>query len=187
MNTTQRLRNEGRTHPTRDYAKISSPRLILIEVIEVQNTLTMSFFELFPSFEPDPKASIKKEFDRLAQQQNWPKEVAERFRAVCYEDELADFSVAQGLTTPLKKLQMLCAELCVEDIPPSINKCKEALNKVKVNLVDLMNARRQGKQVRIFESYKDLSKYTRKKKMYCPKQAAKSEGIRVLLKRMGSN
>jgi len=85
----------------------------------------MSFFELFPSFEPDPKASIKKEFDRLAQQQNWPKEVAERFRAVCYEDELADFSVAQGLTTPLKKLQMLCAELCVEDIPPSINKCKE--------------------------------------------------------------
>jgi len=85
----------------------------------------MSFFELFPSFEPDPKASIKKEFDRLAQQQNWPKEVAERFRAVCYEDELADFSVAQGLTTPLKKLQMLCAELCVKDIPPSINKCKD--------------------------------------------------------------
>lgn len=41
----------------------------------------MSFFELFPSFEPDPKASIKKEFDRLAQQQNWPQEVAERFRA----------------------------------------------------------------------------------------------------------
>ncbi|THW23112.1 hypothetical protein D6C86_02026 [Aureobasidium pullulans] len=147
----------------------------------------MSFFELFPSFEPDRKASIKKEFDRLAKQQNWPKEVAERFRAVCYEDELADFSVAQGLTTPLKKLQMLCAELCVDDIPPSINKCKEALNKVKVNLVDLMNARRQGKQVRIFESYKTLSKYTRKKKMYCPKQAAKSEGIRVLLKRMGSD
>lgn len=30
------------THPTRDHAKISSPRSILIEVIEVQNTLVSS-------------------------------------------------------------------------------------------------------------------------------------------------
>ncbi|THV63975.1 hypothetical protein D6D28_10253 [Aureobasidium pullulans] len=47
-------------HPTCDYAKIS-------------------FFEPSPSFEPDPKASINKEFDRLAKQQNWHKEVAEHF------------------------------------------------------------------------------------------------------------
>lgn len=67
----------------------------------------MSFFELLPSFEPDTKASIKKEVDRLAKQHNWHKEVAKRFRAACYEDELANFSAAQGLTTPLEKLQML--------------------------------------------------------------------------------
>ncbi|KAG9520576.1 hypothetical protein KCV07_g4236, partial [Aureobasidium melanogenum] len=146
----------------------------------------MSFFELFPDFEPNPRASIKKEFDRLARQQGWTsnKKVCDRFRAACYEDELADFVAAQGLTSPLKKLQMLCAEVGVRNIPVSINKCKEELANVKVNLVDLMDARRQSKQVRLFKSFKELAKYTKKTNRYCPKQAPKNEGIRVLLKHM---
>lgn len=60
----------------------------------------------------------------------------------------------------------------------------KAFGKVKLNLVGLLDARRQGKQVRIFESYKALSNYTKRKSVYCPKQAAMSEGIRVSLKHM---
>ena len=57
--------------------------------------------------------------------------------------------------------------------------------KVHVNLIDLMDSRRQGTEVRVFNSYQQLVKYTRSSKKYFPRDEAKEEGlVRILLRRI---
>ena len=57
---------------------------------------------------------------------------------------------------------------------------------VHVNLLDLIDAKRTGRRVRVFYSAMALAKYTQSRGRWFPKEAAKEDGfVKVLLRRVG--
>ncbi|KAJ9623558.1 hypothetical protein H2203_005820 [Taxawa tesnikishii (nom. ined.)] len=144
----------------------------------------MSYFDNFPKFKHNPTAPIAQEFGRLASEQGWKKKNRDKLfheeRALCYAME---FALHFNDDSKLANWQALCSEVGIEP-ERSITKCKKALSKVYVNLVDLIDLRRSGEPgtVRKFNTFKQLKNYTCKGKVF-PKKAAKEDGyINVLLK-----
>ncbi|KAL4917604.1 hypothetical protein BDW62DRAFT_201629 [Aspergillus aurantiobrunneus] len=136
-----------------------------------------NFFSRFPTFQPDPSAPITAEFACLAHHMNWWPS------STVYRTEWANFLAAEfircfGAGTKLQQYQALYQALGLEEpVPTSITQCRKALGRVHVNLIDLIDANRLGKEVRKFQSVAALAKYTRKKQKAFPKAAAKKEGV----------
>ncbi|KAF1365317.1 hypothetical protein EJ07DRAFT_95185, partial [Lizonia empirigonia] len=92
--------------------------------------------------------------------------------------------------TKLEKWQELCRDVKIEPVPLSITKCKKALGSVYVNLVNLINHRRNRKvDVILFPSYNAFRNYTLGGKRFgdriFPKALAKKDGfIKALLKEL---
>lgn len=61
------------------------------------------------------------------------------------------------------------------DIPP------QALRRVHVNLLDLIDARRAQQMPRLFPSEAKLAEYTRNHKRYFPLNEAKKDGLKKIL------
>lgn len=61
--------------------------------------------------------------------------------------------------------------------------CVQALSKVYVNLVDLLDCRRTGTKVKTFKSIKELSEYTKRSNQFFNRNVAKRDKLlRVLLR-----
>lgn len=165
----------------------------------------LSYFDRFPGFTPNPHDSIASEFARLASHYGWQtgQKKWERQWTSCCRSEVTPPD-RRSHESKLQAWQDLCAEVGIVPTPPSITKCKkvchppvlvvdsvpdsafpaQALSKVHINLVDLMDARRQGRHPRLFESYDALTEWTlaEKGRMF-PRKVAKKDGfVRVLLK-----
>ncbi|KAH7077676.1 hypothetical protein BKA63DRAFT_409724 [Paraphoma chrysanthemicola] len=141
------------------------------------------FWLQFVGFEPNPAATFKAEFTRLAAHQNWAT-TTKRERQV----EALTAEVAFHYGTCMDKLshwQQLCQDVGIEDVPCSITKCKKALRPVMANLYNLVDHRRNPDiAILRFKSYMAFCKYTRGGRTF-PKECAKQDGfIRVLLKKM---
>ncbi|KAJ5950406.1 uncharacterized protein N7479_008819 [Penicillium vulpinum] len=141
------------------------------------------YFLRFPTFKRAPSVSANVEFARLANQMNWKKD------SKVYKQERAKFLVAEfnvhygADPTKLENWQALCIELDISEPIESITKCRKALAKVHVNLVDLVDARRTGKKVKHFSSATALRTYTRATEKIFPKSAAKADGfLKALLR-----
>ena len=108
-----------------------------------------------------------------------------------------------GGVAKLEKWQELCRDVGIDPAPPSIKKCKkvckhagvqslllicvQALSKVYVNLVNLIDHRRnRSVPLRVFPNYHAFRTWTLSGKNGCrifPKKAAKEEGfIKALLR-----
>ena len=74
--------------------------------------------------------------------------------------------------------------LVVASLQERLTIADQALCKVNVNLVDLMDARRTGKTVKKFSSHKALVDYTRSTNKCFSKERAKSDVVKVLLKQI---
>ncbi|KAI4775873.1 hypothetical protein E4T52_09179 [Aureobasidium sp. EXF-3400] len=142
-----------------------------------------SYFDRFPDFDHHPRRSVRDEFNRLAKTQKWDKEETARQRTTCYNEELEGHFAGLGITSQLERLQHLCVELGLEPLS-TVTQCKKALKNTHVNLVDLMNARRTGKKVRMFDTYSQLRKYTKESGKIYPKKDAKGDVVKVLLRRI---
>ena len=82
------------------------------------------FWHQFPKFIPDPSATFKDEFARLAKEQTWGTKVKRK-----YQIEALNAEVAFHYGTCLHKLdrwQELCEEVGIENVPTSITQCKKA-------------------------------------------------------------
>ncbi|KAI5276212.1 hypothetical protein E4T47_00861 [Aureobasidium subglaciale] len=140
-----------------------------------------SYFDRFPNFAHNPRCSVRDEFNRLSKTQKWDFEEKDRQRAKCYNEELEGHFASLGIDTQLDRLKHLCVEVGLEPLD-TVTQCKKALKKVHVNLVDLMNARRTDKKVKQFATVKKLRKYTLESGKVYPKEDAKCEVVKVLLK-----
>ncbi|KAH7088223.1 hypothetical protein FB567DRAFT_559904 [Paraphoma chrysanthemicola] len=141
------------------------------------------FWLQFVGFEPNPTATFKAEFARLAAHQDWATPT-KRERQV----EALTAEVAFHYGTCMDKLshwQQLCEDVGIEDVPSSITKCKKTLRPVLVNLYNLIDhCRNPDIAVLRFKSYMAFCRYTRGGRTF-PKACAKQDGfIRVLLKKM---
>ena len=87
----------------------------------------------FPDFRPNPQASIRNVFKRLAREQGWapgtvPYNTERRnFLQSVFDHYLGDLDQPSNLL----RLQALCRELGLHSVPDSITKCKQVSEKPK--------------------------------------------------------
>ncbi|KAH7121870.1 hypothetical protein B0J13DRAFT_531997 [Dactylonectria estremocensis] len=132
---------------------------------------SQSHFAKFENFKPDNDASFENEFARLASSQEWvpgsQQYTRQRTIAMSQELKLHYFSQSQPdrideeLTEEekLEGYQGLCHEV---RIPPgdSIDECKKELKSTLVNIVDLIDARRTRKEVKVWDDFDAFRAYT---------------------------
>lgn len=147
--------------------------------------LHFDFFMSFPGFKAEESRAVGDEFARLAQFMKWMPRTHEYnvYRGQAFRSA---FTVHYGAdASKLDVWQTLCMEVGIQPAPSSITKCKKALERVHVNIVDLVNCRRSGSPVQRFHSYNELKRYTceKGKGRVFPRELAKEEGfIKALLK-----
>ena len=170
-----------------------------------------AYLNRFQSFSPDPDATLIETFQQLAISNSWGKK-SKKFKEEkrSYMNALADTHIGSidrgGAAEKLVGLQELCVELGVSPVPTSITQCKKVchgcygraccgvanrlgqqLKTVKVCLVDLIDSRRLGTPVHVFDSYRELQGHVKARKHYFPKNEAKDTGdgiLKVLLRRI---
>ncbi|KAF2866282.1 hypothetical protein BDV95DRAFT_584450 [Massariosphaeria phaeospora] len=135
----------------------------------------------YPGFVPDPLASLAAEFTRLTIHQGWSSKNTKsqkKRRARFYADEWdAQFGHVKN---KLQGWQELCEEVGIKPVPSSITQCRKALSRTHINLVNLMDHRRNANIKLIkFHSFKQFRSYTMDKfpERIFPKEEAKREGF----------
>src|SRR5579859_4305286 len=141
-----------------------------------------TYFARFPSFTYIPSTDWRqlRAFYDLADHFGWDHK---RKRS-----ELAKLKAAwvgivenefQGST--LQHYQGLCQDLRIKNVPETVPECKEILKGVFVNIVDLVQYRRDrdrgviARKPRKFGSLEALRRYSEEERKYYPKDNAKSE------------
>ncbi|KAJ5126092.1 hypothetical protein N7448_005402 [Penicillium atrosanguineum] len=141
------------------------------------------YFLRFPHFQRKPALPSNDEFNRLARQMKW-KRGSKKYKHERSDFLASEFNIHYGSdATKLENWQRLCIELDIGQAIGSITKCRKALAKVHVNLVDLVDTRRTGESVEHFPNVSALRKYTKETKKVFPKSAAKADGfLKALLR-----
>jgi hypothetical protein len=150
-----------------------------------------AYFARFPSFSYHPSTDWRQlvPFDNLANHSGWSEKRRKsefyRFKKTWTQVVESEFSGSS-----ISHYQSLCVDLDIEPIPDSVAGCKTVLREVFVNIVDLMQYRKDcqhGKRAskpQKFRSLKQLSQYTRNEEKYYNKENAKAEMLRELLKKV---
>jgi hypothetical protein len=125
-------------------------------------------------------------FDALSRRLNWSETKHERELRLLRQawTEVAE-SEFQG--SSILHYQTLCQDLDIDPIPETVSKCKRELRQVFVNIVDLVEYRRNGRKgqkPKRFPSLKKLKGYCKVEVKYYRKERAKAEMLRVLLKQL---
>jgi hypothetical protein len=144
------------------------------------------YFAKFPQFRYTRTTDWRQlgPFNALAKYQSWTKEKKKiEFRRLkqawtkVVEREFGDSSLGH--------YQSLCEDLDIDPIPETISECKGELRDVFVNIVDLMQYRRdrrKGQKPERFDNLEELKEYSQDCGKYYPKESAKAEMLRELLK-----
>ncbi|KAF2189997.1 hypothetical protein K469DRAFT_747283 [Zopfia rhizophila CBS 207.26] len=124
-----------------------------------------NYWSRFHGFKPDPTASWSAKSKKQS-----------RRRAEAYE---AEFGVHFGSNpSKLETWQDLCKEVGIEPVPKSITQCKKALKSVLVNLVNLIDHRRNPDTIPLIEfaSFNQFREFTTGGHIF-PKKWAKRDGF----------
>ncbi|KAF2024028.1 hypothetical protein EK21DRAFT_104951 [Setomelanomma holmii] len=143
------------------------------------SSVVSSFWLQFKDFTPNPTATFKTEFNRLAQEQNWTSEARYERLPQTLTAEI-DFHYGSCLNK-LDRWQKLCEDVGVEDIPTSITQCRKALRPVMVSLHDVINhCRNPEYKVIQFRSYGAFCRHIRAGRRF-PRECAKRDGFMAAL------
>ncbi len=165
----------------------SSQSPIKREILDLPAS-SQSHFARFQNFAPNHDAPFDDEFSRLASSQDWvpgsQKYSQERTIALSQELKLHYFTPLQPLDSideeiteeeKLRGYQSLCEEV---GIPPSdsIEKCKKQLKSTLVNIVDLVDAVRTGKKVKVWDDFDAFCNYTLHPGRMISREKAREDG-----------
>ncbi|KAF2109620.1 hypothetical protein BDV96DRAFT_691644 [Lophiotrema nucula] len=143
-----------------------------------------AYWKQFIGFEPNPDANVPDEFDRLSLHEGWTSGSSEwrSQKGDAYEEEFEHWYGAEK--DKLKTWQDLCREVGIDPAPETITQCRKALKGVLVNLVNLIDHRRNGTPLLRFATYSAFRKYTSGGHIF-PKDQAKRDGfVKALLKHL---
>ncbi|KAI0373159.1 hypothetical protein BV20DRAFT_938490 [Pilatotrama ljubarskyi] len=134
------------------------------------------------NFERDPTALLADEFRRLSLANGWGKKSAryKRERRNFYGSAAAqDFASFWGNNdSRLDAWQDLCRHLGMTTIPTGIRACKKvSLKLIHVNLIDLVDSKRQNFRPRTFSSESALAEYIRNSGKVFLKEKAKANPL----------
>ncbi|KAF8550040.1 hypothetical protein OG21DRAFT_518669 [Imleria badia] len=152
----------------------------------LESPLEAFFSTYYPQFEYDPTGSASHGFYRLCDESGWDRHDPERQAAhQDFKDALVQqFNDIYGTDEDdLGEWQKLCHVVDMDTIPDDLDACREAIRETHVNLVDLVDGHLPGHHVRVFDSERELSEYTRHTGKYFPKENAYAGGfLRFLLR-----
>ncbi|KAH9871760.1 hypothetical protein J1614_006016 [Plenodomus biglobosus] len=139
----------------------------------------------YKGFTPNPRATFNNEFCRLARHQRWDREQRRSQHLRLFN---ADWEAHIGsATNDINIWQDLCRLCWIAPLPPTIEQCKKALNKILVNICDILDSQRTGVAVHVFVNFDAFHAYTVPARI-CPavKEAkADSSFLPVFLKDFG--
>jgi hypothetical protein len=147
------------------------------------------FFAQFDSFTFYPQQDSWRQipaFNALAKHLGWS-QVERKLQYENFKERLAQAVESEFAGVTIEDYQDLFNELKIKDTPDSVNQCRNRLRRVYVNIVDLMQHRRDKREGRspssviIFETERELTEYTDKEKKWCPVKIARAEMLQVLL------
>jgi len=144
------------------------------------------FFARFSTFHYLPTKEWRQlaPFNDLADQEQWSKEKRKQeFRRLQRAWRKAVESEFEG--SSISHYRSLCEDLEIDPIPSTVGACKQELRTVFVNIVDLMQYRRdrrRGRKPERFDNLEQLKQYSSDHGKYYPKESAKAEMLRELLK-----
>lgn len=149
-----------------------------------------SYFERYPDFDYHHSTTDWRQigaFNALAAHLRWNKD---RRQAEWDEFKSLWTSVVERefQESSLDHYQSLCEDLGIDPIPESTTACKRELSQVYVNIVDLVQYRKDKRAGRfaeppqLFDSLEELSEYSISSRKWYPRQNAKAEMLRELLK-----
>jgi hypothetical protein len=84
----------------------------------------MTFWDAYPNFRPNARATIQSEFNRLASQEGW-KKGSNRYRAAYARCMGQEFTDQFGSDGKLEGYQELCREIGISPAPGSVTQCKQ--------------------------------------------------------------
>lgn len=166
---------------------------------------SQSHFAKFDDFTPNDAASFDDEFARLASSQHWVPGSQEysRQRTIAIREELelhyfsqpdspsqdaaAEPALPAEQGKKLKGYQALCREVGITMAPSggSVAECKRRLRSTLVNIVDLIDARRTGRPVEVWDDFAAFAAYTLQDEKRIDSREAKGEGyLASLLQRL---
>ncbi|KAJ5091107.1 hypothetical protein NUU61_005977 [Penicillium alfredii] len=143
------------------------------------------FFKGFPGFDHDPTAGVCAEFQRISQHRKW-KQGSKKWRKNWDACITAEYDRLIGIrVTSLATWQQICKKLGLKGLFTSITKCKKALCRVHVNLVDLLDCWEGEQGPQIFRTLSALRNYTKRTNRFFNKKAAKQDPVlRILLREL---
>ncbi|KAJ5125083.1 uncharacterized protein N7515_008908 [Penicillium bovifimosum] len=133
----------------------------------------------------DPDLPISHAFGRVSVQRGW-KPGSKRWRKAWNACMNSEYNRLIGSrVTSLATWQELCAKVGLRGSFESINKCKKALARVHVNIVDLLECWNSDSTPTIFKSQKALAVYTQGSQKYFKRDVAKQDNVlKVLLRKL---
>ncbi|KAI9446049.1 hypothetical protein H4582DRAFT_524670 [Lactarius indigo] len=178
---------DGASHPySKPEVKSEPPpsqKNIIVRPLGVETPLE-GFFSQFSNFQSQPSNSPVVEFDRLCKTYQWERNDPER-KAAREEFQYAmklEFDDLYGSDEKdIENWHKLCYVLRIDPAPDTLQKCRTAVLKKHVNLVDLVHGSKE--EVRIFETETELSRYTKETDKFFPKQDARDGGVLRALRR----
>jgi hypothetical protein len=153
-----------------------------------------AYFTRFPSFTYIPSSDWRqtRAFYDLADHFGWD-DKRKRIERAKLRDAWVEVVENEFSGATLEHYQGLCQDLRIRNVPDTVAECKGRLKGVFVNIVDLMQYRKDQKggsrvkRPRKFANLEELRQYSKSEGKYYPLQAAKSEMLRELLKDMDIN
>lgn len=148
------------------------------------------YFTKYPAFTFKPSSRDWRQvgaFNALAAHFRWSQERRQR-EYLYFKDTWAQVVESEFEESTLDHYKSLCKELAIEPIPESIEECREELSRVYVNIVDLVQYRRDRKARRhpepliFFDNAQELRDYCKREEKWCPVETAIAEMLEVLLR-----
>jgi hypothetical protein len=148
-----------------------------------------AFFERHPSFNYGRSQDWRQldRFEALAEHCGW-RQKKRKYEERKLKQAWTQVVESEFSGSTISHYQSLCQDLNISPIPATVPECKNELREVFVNIVDLVQYRREcqmglrAKKPRIFNSLQGLRDYSESKEKYYPRKDAKAEMLRELLK-----
>ncbi|KAJ5183896.1 hypothetical protein N7492_001512 [Penicillium capsulatum] len=143
------------------------------------------FFDQFPDFDHDPQGRVSEEFKRLAAHGKWKPQgkTWKRQWNLCVGDNW-DHLIGHR-SNYLETWQAMCYKLELSGDFSSITKCRKALSRVYVNIVDVIECWVTNETPRKFHNSHKLMEYSKREEKIVNRNIAKQDRVlRVLLKKL---
>ena len=141
------------------------------------------FFTGYPGFNYDASIPANILFRQLRQHMGWAdnspglEQARTGFRAAL----VLEFNAGYGTDiTDINAWHSLCTVLRVDPLPDSVSQCRKIVKRIHVNIFDLVDVRSGAlpvAQLRLFQTQRQLRKYTKRRNKIFPKGDAKAGGI----------